>query len=595
MGKGYLKVPLKGTIGITNGSLFPVAEEARSIFKRYGISTALTKISDPFMIALNDRLKAGGYRVKIDSKGILLEAESTAAAFHGLQTLLQIATQSPAGKLPLIYVDDWPDFQDRGVYYDVCRGRVPKLERLIEQADLLARYKINHLQLYIEHTFSFRGHPNIGRGASPLTSEDILRLDAHCRDRHIELVPSLASFGHLAPVLKHRQYSHLAEDPNKPWSLSPANPKVYDFLESLFAEFLPCFSSDRFNVCCDETWDLGSGQSRDLCNRRGKGRVYLDHIIKLRRLAMKYGKRIMFWGDIIRNYPDLIKEIPKDVTVLDWGYSHNHDYASIRDFKKADLEFYVCPGTSSWVSLFPRIHEAFANIHGFSKAGKRNGARGLLNTDWGDNGHYNFMEFSWHGYLFGAEQAWNVNADRKSFTERFTRLFLNCGRKDMVRAIETLGEITHLNIIGYYQSIWQYILFAAPDSSLFEGKLQRAWVYRKGKIEQKGISLTPRLGHDTIERLIKVREVLAACASEQGTDPHDVLRYWVFAVDTITCAARKLTVFGKGGTDTRSNRKALKREMTSLMKRFEKLWMARNRRSEIRVTLRRYRKAISAL
>jgi len=41
-------------------------------------------------------------------------------------------------------------------------------------------------------------------------------------------------------------------------------------------------------------------------------------------------KRIMFWGDIIHNYPELIPRIPRDVTVLDWGYWHNHNVDGIR-------------------------------------------------------------------------------------------------------------------------------------------------------------------------------------------------------------------------------------------------------------------------
>jgi len=62
----------------------------------------------------------------------------------------------------------WPDFPDRAIYHDVARGRVPKLERLKELADLLSRFKINQLQLYIEHTLKFRRHPSIGKNASAL-------------------------------------------------------------------------------------------------------------------------------------------------------------------------------------------------------------------------------------------------------------------------------------------------------------------------------------------------------------------------------------------------------------------------------------------
>lgn len=58
------------------------------------------------------------------------------------------------------------------------------------------------------------------------------------------------------------------------------------------------------------------------------------------------------------------------------------------------------------------------NIAGFAVAGRKYGASGLLNTDWGGDGHHNCMEYSWPGYLFGAEQSWNTSANAENFTAR---------------------------------------------------------------------------------------------------------------------------------------------------------------------------------
>jgi hypothetical protein len=556
---------------------------------------------------------AGEYSLSILPSGVTVAGVDPAAVFHGLQTLRQVLAQYPA-EVPAMTIKDWPDLQNRGVYYDVCRGRVPKLERLLELATLLAQYKINHLQLYIEHTFLFRGHPAIGRNASPLTADDIQTLDTHCRKLHIELVPSLACFGHLATVLKDRQYRHLAEDwavgryldpaydklpqwqRRRAWSLAPANPEIYEFLDSLFAEFLPLFSSDQFNICCDETWDLGMGQSYDLCRKKGKGRLYLDHLLTLRTLAAKYGKRIMFWGDIIRHHPELIKDIPGDVTVLDWGYASNHPFARIADFRKAGLPFYACPGTSSWVSLFPRLHESAANIKGFAAAAVREKATGLLNTDWGDGGHHNFMEFSWHGYLFGAEQAWSTNADSSTFASRFCRTFLGVNDPRLVSAVCSLGDVAHLSVSGRYQSVWQHIFFARPDDDLFTPGVRRGSKCFRGKIRDNVVvKLDVTLGRRTVASLREIRSALVAASRLPGADPHKILPYWIFAVDTLSHAARKLTVLAHDGRNTPQARLSLAEEMKGLMKRFKRLWFARNRPSEIRVTLDRYDRVMDAL
>jgi hypothetical protein len=596
-----------GVIGISDQLFMPVVRSVQALLPGYALAVTVGRIHDQVTIRLRRGLKPGGYRLTVRPAGIVLEAASAAAAGHGVQTLRQLMAQCPSGSLPCVAIDDWPDFQDRGVYYDVCRGRVPTLASLLQQADLLAQFKINHLELYVEHTFHFRGHPDIGRGASPLTADDLLSLDQHCADRNIELVPSLASFGHMSQVLKHPQYHDLAEDwgvgkyldPEaerhiriKGWTLSPANPLIYPFLDSLFAEFLPLFRSKRFNVCCDETFDLGLGQSYELCRRRGKGRVYLDHILKLRNLAQRHGKRILFWGDIIRNHPKLIREIPKDVTILDWGYDANHPFDKVRDFKAVGCPFIVCPGTNSWNALFPRLFEAQANIHGFAAAGKKHGAQGLMNTDWGDGGHANFMELSWHGYLFGAEQAWNVAADQASFTRRFCKLFLGCDDSDLVGAVTTLGDLAQ---VGTWGSVWQTIFFAAPGDRVFAGAKEPISVSRGGAIRKIDGRIDARLGRETAERLIGVRTILEQVASRSGADPHGVLPYWLFAVDTLRHAALKLAALGRGGRNTFEARALLREDQTRLMRRFEKLWLARNRPSEIGITLKRYRQAIRAL
>ena len=39
-----------------------------------------------------------------------------------------------------------------------------------------------------------------------------------------------------------------------------------------------------FNVCCDETWGLGTGPSRDLAQQIGVGGVYVRHIRRVHHL-----------------------------------------------------------------------------------------------------------------------------------------------------------------------------------------------------------------------------------------------------------------------------------------------------------------------
>ena len=195
---------------------------------------------------------------------------------------------------------------------------------------------------------------------------------------------------------------------------------------------LPNFSSQFFNVGCDETWDLGRGQSKKLCATKGQGRVYLDFLKKIHREVSRRNRTMMFWGDIILKYPKLIIGLAKfsrgsrresaqfnqsgltsaatsSIIALNWGYEANHPFdREAAMFAKSKIPFYVCPGTSTWQTLIGRHDNALANLRAAAKAGRKHGAIGYLITDWGDGGHPQPLAVSYLPLLAGASLAWNA-------------------------------------------------------------------------------------------------------------------------------------------------------------------------------------------
>ena len=68
------------------------------------------------------------------------------------------------------------------------------------------------------------------------------------------------------------------------------------------------------------------------------------------------------------------------------------------------------------------MNQAERNLAKFAETGRRCGARGLLNTDWGDHGHFNLLACSWHGLALGAALAWDASHDvGDEFDRRFSR------------------------------------------------------------------------------------------------------------------------------------------------------------------------------
>jgi hypothetical protein len=76
------------------------------------------------------------------------------------------------------------------------------------------------------------------------------------------------------------------------------------------------------------------------------------------------------------------------------------------------VPFYVCPGTSSWLSIAGRTDNCVANLQGAADQGIRNGAIGYLNTDWGDLGHLQYLPISYLGFAAGAAYSWCLESNR---------------------------------------------------------------------------------------------------------------------------------------------------------------------------------------
>ncbi|MCH7226897.1 family 20 glycosylhydrolase [Verrucomicrobiaceae bacterium E54] len=417
-----------------------IAVQFRSVLKKQGLSTSTTAEWDPQRCNIIFRLspelvpQQDGYRISVTDKRLSVYAHDAPGLRYAVLTLGQILEQIPAGQpIPCMKISDWPDFPNRGVMLDVSRDKIPTMETLYQYVDYFASWKINQLQLYTEHSFAYKGHEVVWKDASPMTPEQVRALDAYCRERFIELVPNQNTFGHMERWLKHEPYRQFAEAPDGfqtgsgwqfPRALCVTDPRSIALVDDLLGQLIPHFTSGQVNVGCDETHDLGRGRSRELVEERGFGRVYLDFLLKIHAVCEKHGKVMQFWGDIIRHYPELIPELPDNVIAMVWGYRPEHPYGEeCRKYKASGVPFYVCPGTSAWLSLSGRTQRAFDNIRNAVTHGLEHGAIGVLNTSWCARGAWQSYASPFPGFVYGAGLSWcvesNLDADVPSLLDRY--------------------------------------------------------------------------------------------------------------------------------------------------------------------------------
>jgi hypothetical protein len=366
------------------------------------------------------------YRLEVaaDDQGravVTITAPDARGRMHGMRTYLQLRHQyATTQRVPCLVIEDAPAYRTRGVMLDVSRDRVPtqlELGRLIGELGWL---KINHLQLYTEHTFEYMGHEEVWQGWSPITRADIAKMEFLSAGA-IELAANQNCFGHLASWLRHPKYARLAETHGDwvfdvwprsgPFSLCPTDPRSIEFVRDLLGQLLPCFSSPLVNIGCDETYDIAYGRSKEEVAKRGRAAVYLDFVRHICEVAQSHCKRPMFWADIALSHPECVKDIPKELISLAWGYEPDSPFdrwASL--LGSAGREFWVCPGTSSWRSITGRTTERRANIDAAARAGVGK-ASGFLTCDWGDTGHHQQWPVALNAIAYGAAKAWNPNAE----------------------------------------------------------------------------------------------------------------------------------------------------------------------------------------
>ena len=422
--------------------------------------TQIGKPAPTRMKILTDKSIPGGpdaYRLTVGRAEIRVIGSSAAGCFYGLQTLRQLSAGSQPcsqahegwfalphrscspSRVPCCDIKDRPDFATRGLLHDVTRGKVPTLATLKLLVDRLAGFKANQLQLYIEHAFTFAFDPDICTHEEGLTPEEIREVNRYAHERYVELVPALATLGHMGRILSMPRYRHLAEiDAPNEWAamtwpqrargltLDCTNPESLELVRRMWSDVLDCFPARAVNICGDEPHDLGRGRSRARTKRLDVPAAYVDHLRKTHDICAARGRRTQFWSDVIRTHAHVLDRLPRDSTVLHWGYDDNAAYSETSTFTDGGLTTFVCPGTSGWKRILNAMGLAERNITRFAAEGLSTGATGLLNTDWGDHGHFNPLACSWHAIALGAALAWNANHPTGSpFDESFARTVLN--------------------------------------------------------------------------------------------------------------------------------------------------------------------------
>ena len=334
------------------------------------------------------------YSMKIDGKGIYINGKSSAAAFYAIQTLRQMAEGSgESAFFPEAEITDFPAFPYRGLLVAFAEGAIYNEQFAKDIIDELARFKSNQFMFYSESSIELDSFPLVGY-KSKVSKEEIRRLIDYATERHVDIVPFQAMYGHLHDIFRIEKYSSLSTG-QYGFEFDPTNPQAREMVKKMVYEISDLFPSPFFHIGFDEAWF-----TRRLARMQADGaaplkdgkvidanQYFMQQLNYVADLLRAKGKTGMAWMDIFVNESlmDQFKYVPKDFYYPAWYYDTDTTEMNkwIDIMNKNKLKYFIQPSIDNWNDFYS-TQMTYDNADLFLPLGKRKGAIGMTQCLWTD-------------------------------------------------------------------------------------------------------------------------------------------------------------------------------------------------------------------
>src|SRR5579864_5721004 len=379
------------------------------------------------------------YSLKITPTGGEVRASSSAGLSYAVQTLRQLVEGDQRdGVLPEVEIRDWPVLAYRGTMVDMSHGALLTEEEVKRQLDFLARWKANQYYFYSEASIELDGY-SLLNPEGRFSKQQVKRIVAYGRERHIDVIPFLELYGHLHDLLRVEHYSALGSFPHAS-ELDPTNPEVTKLLDDWAAQISELFPSPFVHVGFDETWQI-----ENAAKKRGGGitpaELFVEQLGKVAYMFQQRGKTVMAWADIIVKYPGIIDRLPPGLIPVAWDYDAQPNVKKWLDPLVArHLPHFVTTGVANWKEIALDYDLTMANIDNFLAAGRKSGAEGMINTVWTDSAQ-SFLRVALPAIAYGMIAPWqSAVMDRDHFFSEYAMLMYPPSvAPDVAAAIDNLN------------------------------------------------------------------------------------------------------------------------------------------------------------
>ncbi|MDD5686513.1 MAG: beta-N-acetylhexosaminidase [Elusimicrobia bacterium] len=433
------------------------------------VNDNLNKKPDLSMLEFNKLIKEEGYTLNIDKDKILLVAIDTSGLFYGIQTIIQLLEEEN-NKLFIkcLEIEDYPELKIRGIHMNLW-SQMPKVDYLKDIIKRAGHYKINTILLEYEDKFPYKKHPVIKHNLA-LTELEIKEIISFAGKYYIQIIPLVQSISHVSYILKHKEYALLRERKENivhskspvgnDFQFCPLHPGSLEQFKDMAGEVIELHPYKYFHIGADEAYFLGEcEQCKEFVKKEGKSKLYIDYINKVSKFIKSKGKIPVMWHDMLRDFPEAIDSLDKDICIVYWNYGTMSDKIPFVSWGGRALfgEEIVDWVPKEILSLykkywdggnFPEVNNGYPYIKFFQDKGfrvfgspcchfepkrsvrntitfckeiaKTNGL-GILNTHWPSGsgiGNFDVFELHWINMLCSAEYSWSPDKNTKKEYDR---------------------------------------------------------------------------------------------------------------------------------------------------------------------------------
>jgi hypothetical protein len=211
----------------------------------------------------------------------------------------------------------------------------------------------------------------------------------YARERHVELIPELASLGHTAYLTRLPRFKHLAESDQMFSSICPVAPETRSLIAALLEETCDVFDTPIVHAGLDETNFGHHPLSAEALRTRSRTEIFSEHIEFVHDLLMRRGRQMWMWSDGLLHDSALADRLPRDIVQCNWRYRPDEPVETTQFLLDRGYEVVLCSASiSSQQTLFPGEQFSLPNVRSLHaheslvSASARGRVIGKINTIW---------------------------------------------------------------------------------------------------------------------------------------------------------------------------------------------------------------------